>query len=51
MGETTGIYPDAVEKSPVTTKYIQEHYTMIRMKEKQEKDKLERGADLGVRTV
>lgn len=29
LWETTGIYPDAVEKSPVITKYIQEHYTMI----------------------
>ncbi len=29
MWETTGIYPDAVDKSPATAKYIQERYTMI----------------------
>ena len=29
LWETTGIYPDAVEKSPVISKYIQEHYTLI----------------------
>lgn len=29
LWETTGIYPDAVEKSPVISKHIQEHYTLI----------------------
>lgn len=29
LWETTGIYPDAVDKSPVISKYIQEHYTLI----------------------
>ena len=29
LWETTNIYPDAVDKSPATSKYIQERYTMI----------------------
>ena len=29
LWEITGIYPNDVDKSPIISKYIQEHYTMI----------------------